>query len=110
MAKKIEGFSHKHSMRGEWFFDETPHETRIGGLQKECTLVIHEGKPERVFTHSEVKAYVKELFMAQFDPGSFTERYVEMHPKGGHYSYEETVPQWIFRAKSIVRKKHGISN
>lgn len=106
MAKKIEAWVGEEA---QFKRSVVCHlDTRWSG-DRAVTLVIHEGKPERVFTHSEVKAYVKELFMAQFDPGSFTERYVEMHPKGGYYSYEETVPQWIFRAKSIVRKKHGIS-
>jgi len=61
MAKKVNGYSHKHSMRGEWFFNEHPHETRIGGLQKDCTLIVHEGRHERVFTESEVRAIIEEL-------------------------------------------------
>ena len=32
---------------------------------------------ERVYTESEVNAYVNDLFKAQFDPGAFTERYRE---------------------------------
>ena len=30
-------------------------------INKPCTVVIHEGKPERVFTESEVKAMLSEL-------------------------------------------------
>ncbi len=62
---------------------------------------------ERVYTESEVNAYVNDLFKAQFDPGAFTERYREEKVVG--QPFEETVPQWIARAKGIVREKHGLS-
>ena len=79
-----------------------------GGIP--ATLVIHEEKHEQVFTTSEVDAYVKDLLKALFDPGAYTERHCETHPKGGHYSYEETMSQWTSRAKAIVRKSHGLSD
>lgn len=33
-------------------------------INKPCTVVIHEGKPERVFTESEVKAMASEIVEA----------------------------------------------
>ena len=59
MAKKIEVWAHLHSYRGEWFVDERPHETKVGGTQKASTLVVHDDKHERVFTESEVRAMLK---------------------------------------------------
>lgn len=56
MVKKIEVWAHLHSHRGEWFVDEKPHPTKIAGIQKASTLVVHGDKHERVFTESEVRA------------------------------------------------------
>lgn len=61
MADKIEVWAHLHSHRGEWFVDEKPHETKVAGLQKASTLVVHDGLHERVFTESEVKAILHDM-------------------------------------------------
>jgi len=65
MAEKIDVWAHKHSHRGEWFVDEKPHETKIGGTQKPCTLVVHDNGRERVFTESEVVALVRDIMNDQ---------------------------------------------
>ncbi len=106
MAKKIEGLAIQLGNR-KWRFSEDSGAPMA--TERRSTIVIHEGKHERVFTESEVMAMVNDLFKANADPGSFTERHREMHPKAGHYAYEETVPQWVSRAKAIVRKNHGLS-
>ncbi len=49
MAKKIEGAAIDHN--GWIEFDQAPDEP---GPWQSATLVIHEGKPERVYTQSEV--------------------------------------------------------
>ena len=61
MADKIEVWAHLHSHRGEWFVDEKPHETKVAGLQKASTLVVHDGLHERVFTESEVRAVIQRM-------------------------------------------------
>lgn len=101
MSKKIEG--RVTSMWGKYAFLD---DASAPNQWPPATLVIHEGPPEKVFTESELKAYVKDMFKAQFDPGAFAPRYLEDHPLG---SYEETVPQWITRVKAIVSKNHGIT-
>lgn len=68
-----------------------------------CTLVTTH---ERLFTESEVRAYEKDLIKALFDPGGFTERHREEKVIG--QSFEETVPQWVSRARAIVRSRHGL--
>lgn len=65
MADKIEVWAHLHSHRGEWFVDEKPHETKVAGLQKASTLVVHDGLHERVYTESEVKAMLDEMIAAK---------------------------------------------
>jgi hypothetical protein len=72
--EKIEVWAHKHSHRGEWFVDEKPHETKIAGTQKPCTLVVHDDSHERVFTESEVK----EILFAVDVMEQFTGAQVEM--------------------------------
>lgn len=69
------------------------------------TLVITN---ERVFTESEVDAYVKAMFKAQFDPGAFTERHREEKVIG--QPFEETATQWIERAKRVVRNAYGFTD
>ena len=75
---------------------------------REATLVVHEGKGERVFTDSEVRAYERDLIWSLSDPGRFTERYREEKIIG--QPFEETVSQWVTRARAIVRSKHGLSD
>lgn len=62
---------------------------------------------ERVFTESEMKAYVNEMFRAHSDPGYFIQRHTENHALG---NYEETISQWVARAKAYVSHLHGVSD
>lgn len=103
MSNKMRGLAvFRHNLRNWAFFDGHDKPT---GNDKRATLVIGD---ERVFTESEVRAYEKDLMRAQSDPGHFTERYREEKVLG--QPYEETVPQWVARARAIVRKAHGLSD
>jgi hypothetical protein len=108
-ARSIEGmnsvtFYPEAPVFGKNDIDEVPEEHR-----QRCVLVSWPiGGPERVFTESEVMAYERDLIWAMSDPGRFTERHREERVIGE--PFEETVPQWVSRARAIVRAKHGLSN
>jgi len=69
-TKRIDGWAHKHSMRGEWFFDEVPHETKINGLQKPATMFISDtdNRPSWMTT-DHVKAMLYKIrYQASIEP------------------------------------------
>lgn len=102
MATKIEGWANGNPAypgRHHSFTDLN------SGIGVKATLVIGD---ERVFTESEVRAYEKDLMRALSDPGSFTERHREEKVIG--QPFEETIPQWVSRARAIVRGRHGLSD
>lgn len=108
MARKIKGwvdqFSvHPHQREQNENITVQDHKWLSGDLR--CTLVVTD---ERVFTESEVRAYEKDLTRALSGPGAFTERHREEKVTG--QPFEETVSQWVSRARSIVRAKHGLSD
>jgi hypothetical protein len=65
MAKKIEGYCQSHDTQEYLDRGNTVFVSRTQRILKDpyCTVVIHKGKPERVFTESEVKAMVREMIM-----------------------------------------------
>ena len=110
MARRIEGYCQPHDNQEYADRGNTVFVNQVPRTDKDprCTVVVHEGKPERVFTESEVKAYEKDLMRALSDPGAFTERHLEEKVIG--QPFEETVPQWVSRARAIVRATHGLSD
>lgn len=61
MAKKIEGYCQRHDSQEYLDIGNTVFVNRTPRTSKDplCTIVVHEGKPERVFTESEVRAMLK---------------------------------------------------
>lgn len=63
MAKKIQGYVRTHRLYGGpndgmlWTKDKCGGE----GYDRDATLVIHKGKPERVWTESEIRSMINEL-------------------------------------------------
>ena len=111
MAEKQEGYVSKRrdNEAGHiYFYQDIQHceylITEHGRKLLKATLVIGD---DCVFTESEMRAYEKDLMRALSDPGAFTPRHVEQHPL---QHFEETGPQWVSRARAVVRAKHGLSD
>jgi hypothetical protein len=58
MAEKIEMFA-----GWDWDGSAIVGRERNIYIDKECTVVVHDGNTERVFTESEVKATIREMVM-----------------------------------------------
>ncbi len=63
MAKKIDGYCQSHDNQDYLDRGNTVYVNRTPctGKDPRCTVVVHKGKSERVFTESEVRAMVNEL-------------------------------------------------
>jgi hypothetical protein len=62
MAEKIEMFA-----GWDWDGSAIVGRERNIHIDKECTVVVHDGKAERVFTESEVRALAKRLRDQMYD-------------------------------------------
>jgi hypothetical protein len=72
--------------------------------QLPTTSIGNRKNSQRLYSEPEVMEYERDLIKALSDPGAFIPRHIEHHPL---QSFEETVPQWVARAREIVRRKHG---
>jgi hypothetical protein len=103
MVTKVEGWTFEAEGPDRILWHE-PQSMRGGAKAVKAVLVIG----EKAYTRSDVMAYEKDLIWAMSDPGRFTERYREEKVIGE--PFEETMSQWVSRARAIVRAKHGLSD
>ena len=63
MAKKIYGYCQQHDNQDYLDIGNTVfvNRTPCTGRDPRCTVVVHKGKSERVFTESEVRGFVSAL-------------------------------------------------
>lgn len=103
MAKKIEGYCQQHDNQDYLDRGNTVYVNRspCTGKDPRCTVVVHKGKSERVFTESEVRAYGDDLLSAHMSPGQIVDRADD---------YDEPLYLWIDRAIKAVNAQHGISD